>query len=66
MNGKNKGGRPRTDRTKPVTFRISDEAKSLLDDEHNKTELIDALIRGKVARIKCPKCGEVITIKEEL
>lgn len=65
MSMKNKGGRPETDRKNAITVRISDESVALLDQEHNKSELIDSLIRGRVARIQCPHCGKVITIKTE-
>ena len=61
----NKRGRPETDRKNTITIRISDDALRILDGEHNKSELIDALIRGKAARLQCPKCGTVITIKTE-
>jgi hypothetical protein len=64
-NNKGKGGRPRTDRTKPVTVRISDESQGILDGVPNKTELVDSLIRGDKAHIRCPRCGEVITINTE-
>ena len=65
MAQKNKGGRPETDRKNAITIRISDEAQRILDGEHNKSELIDSLIRGKAARLQCPNCGTVITIKTE-
>lgn len=65
MEKKNKGGRPRTDRTKAVTFHISEEAARILDGEHNRSKLIDSLIRGKVARLQCPECGAIIKIKTE-
>jgi hypothetical protein len=60
-----KGGRPRTDRSNAVTVRISDESQHILEGEHNKSELIDQMIQGKVAHIRCPHCGEVITIKTD-
>jgi len=44
---KNKGGRPRTDRDTAVTVRLSREAVEALTGEHNKSELIDGLIRGR-------------------
>ena len=62
---KNKGGRPRTDRDTAVTVRLSREAVEALTGEHNKSELIDGLIRGKVTRVRCPHCGKVFTIKME-
>ena len=65
MAQKNKGGRPKTDRKNSITVRISDEAQRILDGEHNKSELIDALIRGKAARLQCPHCGKMIKIKTE-
>lgn len=61
----NKRGRPETDRKNTITIRISDDALRILDGEHNKSELIDALIRGKAARLQCPMCGKTITIKTE-
>lgn len=65
MNSKNKGGRPETDRKKPITVRLSNEAVALLNQEHNKSAFLDALIRGKAVKIECPHCGKVITIKTE-
>ena len=61
----NKGGRPRTGREKSVTVRLSADAIALLNQEQNKSELIDSLILGKVARLQCPKCGGVITLTAE-
>lgn len=65
MSMKNKGGRPETDRKNAITVRISDEAVRILEGVHNKSELIDSLIQGRTARIQCPHCGKVITIKTE-
>ena len=38
-------GRPATGRNKTITIRISDRAAEILKDEHNKSELIDKLIK---------------------
>jgi uncharacterized OB-fold protein len=65
MNKQYKGGRPSTGRENAITVRVSDEAVHILEGEHNKSELIDQLIQGKVARIQCPHCGKVFTIKTE-
>lgn len=62
---KNKGGRPRTGRNIPVTVKLSDEALTLLKGERNKSAFIDRLIRGEVAQVKCPCCGEVFLIRKE-
>lgn len=59
----NKGGRPRTGRDKPITIKLSDEAKALLDQKPNKTAFINALVRGDVAQVKCPHCGKVIELE---
>ena len=62
---KSKGGRPRTDRNTPVTVKLSDDALAVLSQERNKSEFIDQLIQGKAVRLRCPHCGEVITIKTD-
>lgn len=38
-------GRPATGRNKTITVRISDHSAEILKDEHNKSELIDKLIK---------------------
>ena len=63
MSEKNKGGRPHTDRTNPLSVKITDEAKDILKQHSRKSAFIDALIRGEATQIKCPHCGKVITIK---
>lgn len=60
---KSKGGRPRTDRDTAVTVRLSREAVDALAGEHNKSELIDGLIRGNITRVRCPHCGKVFMIR---
>jgi hypothetical protein len=65
MAQRNKGGRPRTDRNTAVTIRLSDEALAVLNEQPNKTAFIDALIRGEVAQVECPHCGNTFTIKTE-
>lgn len=65
MTQKNKGGRPETERKKPVTIRLSDEAVALLSNQSNKSAFIDSLIRGNLAQIECPNCHTIITIKAE-
>lgn len=65
MEQKNKGGRPRTNRRKAVTVRISEDAARLLESKKNKSEFIDSLIRGKVAHIECPECHNVFILKAE-
>ena len=62
---KNKGGRPHTDRTNPLSVKITDEAKDILKQHPRKSAFIDALIRGEAAQIKCPDCGKVIKLKAE-
>ena len=59
------GGRPHTDRVNRMNIVLSDEATQLLAGQKNKSAFIDALIRGEIAQVKCPKCGEVFTIKTE-
>lgn len=39
------GGRPTTDRSVPLSIRISPEAAELLKRQHNKSEYIDTLIK---------------------
>lgn len=65
MERKNKGGRPRTDRTNAVTVKLTDEAVAILNQHPHKSAFIDALIRGEATQIKCPHCGKVFTIKTE-
>ena len=65
MDNKNKGGRPKAGRENAKTFRLSDEAVALLEKERNKSAFVDSLIRGKVSRLECPNCGEVITVRKE-
>lgn len=65
MERRNKGGRPRTDRTNAVTVKLTDEAVAILNQHPRKSAFIDALIRGEVAQVKCPNYGAVITIKTE-
>lgn len=62
---KRKVGRPRTDRHNSVTVKLSGEAVALLEKERNKSAFVDSLIRGKVSRLECPNCGEVITVRKE-
>lgn len=64
-NDRNRGGRPRTERSTPVTVRLSSQAVELLAGEHNKSALLDALIRGKAMKMRCPHCGGMITVKVE-
>ena len=65
MSEKNKGGRPHTDRTNPLSAKITDEAKDILKQHPRKSAFIDALIRGEAAQVKCPHCGKAFTIKTE-
>ena len=65
MAQKNKGGRPRTGRDTPVTIKLSEDALRVLSNHPNKSAFIDELIRGEVAQVKCPKCGNTFTIKTE-
>ena len=65
MKQQSKGGRPRTGRDTSVTIKLSDEALAVLNGQPNKTAFIDALIRGDVSKVKCPHCGNLITIKTE-
>lgn len=65
MAQKNKGGRPRTGRENAVTIRLSDDALAIYNEQPNKTAFVDALIRGEVAQVECPKCHHVFTIKTE-
>ena len=62
MEKKNKGGRPHTDRVNRTTIKLSNEAVELLASQRNKSAFIDALIKGEVAQVKCPHCGEIIII----
>ena len=45
-------GRPATGRNKTITIRISDRAAELLKDVHNKSELIDKLIKYYAEQLK--------------
>lgn len=38
-------GRPATGRNKTITVRISEQSAEILNDVHNKSELIDKLIK---------------------
>ncbi len=60
---KNKGGRPNTGRDTTVSLRLSDEAVNLLKKEKNKSKFVDELICGKIARLKCPHCDNMIDIQ---
>ena len=62
---RNKGGRPHTGRDNRMNIVLSDEAKTLLAAQPNKSAFIDALVRGEATQIKCPHCGKVFTIKTE-
>jgi hypothetical protein len=62
---KSNGGRPRTGRNNSVTFKLSDEAMDILNQQQNKTAFIDGLLRGEIVLIKCPNCGHQVTIKTE-
>lgn len=65
MSEKNKGGRPHTDRVNRTTIKLSNEAVELLASQRNRSAFIDALIKGEAVQMKCPHCGELITIKTE-
>ena len=45
-------GRPATGRNKTISIRISDRAGEILKDEHNKSELIDRLIKYYAEHLK--------------
>ena len=45
-------GRPATGRNKTITVRISDHSAEILKDEHNKSELIDKLIKYYAEHLK--------------
>ena len=45
-------GRPATGRNKTITVRISDYSAEILKDEHNKSELIDKLIKYYAEHLK--------------
>lgn len=40
------GGRPTTDRNIAVTVRISQEASDILNEQKNKSEFVDSLIKS--------------------
>ena len=40
------GGRPTTDRNIAVTIRISQEASDILNEQKNKSEFVDSLIKS--------------------
>lgn len=61
---KNKGGRPRTNLVNRTTIKLSNEAVALLTNQMNKSAFIDALIKGEIVLVKCPNCGELITINK--
>lgn len=60
---KSKIGRPYTNLVNRKTIKLSNGAIELLASQRNKSAFIDALVRGEVTQVKCPKCGEIITIK---
>ena len=45
-------GRPATGRNKTITVRISQQSAEILKDEHNKSELIDKLIKYYAEHLK--------------
>lgn len=45
-------GRPSTGRNITITVRISEQSAEILKDEHNKSELIDKLIKYYAEHLK--------------